>query len=400
MPDIQKTTRDLKESIKDLKQEMSATKVQLQKIKHAEEKYINSQNKFKTVFEQSTLGHKFINADLKILKVNKAFIKLLGYSQRELLGSHISDYVVPELAGNWKELQHELWTNKKPCFTLETRLIRKNKSVFWCHVTSILLEDNDETLGYTILEDISERKQMENDLKEANDRELLFGQQLLELTINIQEKERARIAEDLHNSLGQLLYGVKLTLDQLKIEDTQFQKENAKTIEHSKYLLSECIKESRRISHDLMPSVLKDFGLRVAIEDICKQLSRTLNFECVFTGVDNRLNKYLEKAIYRIVQELGMNLIRHAQATKAFFMLEINKKDIFIRIGDNGRGFDTSDLDKDEGIGLHSIKTKIHLLKGQFEISSAPGKGTLINIRVPNKLSTPLKTTNYLANNF
>ena len=379
---------------------MSATKVQLQKIKHAEEKYINSQNKFKTVFEQSTLGHKFINADLKILKVNKAFIKLLGYSQRELLGSHISDYVVPELAGNWKELQHELWTNKKPCFTLETRLIRKNKSVFWCHVTSILLEDNDETLGYTILEDISERKQMENDLKEANDRELLFGQQLLELTINIQEKERARIAEDLHNSLGQLLYGVKLTLDQLKIEDTQFQKENAKTIEHSKYLLSECIKESRRISHDLMPSVLKDFGLRVAIEDICKQLSRTLNFECVFTGVDNRLNKYLEKAIYRIVQELGMNLIRHAQATKAFFMLEINKKDIFIRIGDNGRGFDTSDLDKDEGIGLHSIKTKIHLLKGQFEISSAPGKGTLINIRVPNKLSTPLKTTNYLANNF
>jgi PAS domain S-box-containing protein len=400
MPDIQKTTRELKESIKELKQELSATKVQLQKIKHAEEKYINSQNKFKTVFEQSTLGHKFINADLKILKVNKAFIKLLGYSQRELLGSHISDYVVPELAGNWRELQHELWTNKKPYFTLETRLIRKNKSVFWCHVTSILLEDNDEILGYMILEDISERKQMENDLKEANDRELLFGQQLLELTINIQEKERARIAEDLHNSLGQLLYGVKLTLDQLKIEEVQFQKENAKTIEHSKYLLSECIKESRRISHDLMPSVLKDFGLRVAIEDICKQLSRTLNFECEFTGVDNRLNKYLEKAIYRIVQELAMNLIRHAHATKAFFMLEVNKKDIIIRIGDNGRGFDTSDLDKDEGIGLHSIKTKIHLLKGKFEISSAPGKGTLINIRVPNKLSTPLKTTNYLANNF
>jgi PAS domain S-box-containing protein len=396
----EKTIQDLKANIKSLKRELSAKTILVQKNQRLEQEYNNSQNKFRTVFEQSSLGHKFINSDLKILKVNKALIKMLGYSEKELLGSRITDFVVPELAEGWKELQHELWTNEKSCFDLETRIIKKNKNVIWCHITSILFKDNDETLGYTILEDISDRKAMENDLKEASTRELLFEQQLLELTINIQEKERARIAEDLHNSLGQLLYGVKLNLDQLKLKDFQLQKENALTIENSKKLLSECIKECRRISHDLMPSVLKDFGLKVAIEDICKQLSKTISFECVFTGVDNRLHKYLEKAIYRIVQELAMNLIRHAHATKAYLKLEVNKNDILIKIEDDGQGFNTLDLEKDEGIGIQSIKTKVRLLKGNLDISSKLGEGTKISIHLPNRLSTSLKITNYLANNF
>jgi PAS domain S-box-containing protein len=400
MHDSAKTILDLKDRNKSLKLELSAKNILLKKNERSEQQYNNSQNKFKTVFEQSSLGHKFIDSDLKILKVNKALIKLLGYSEKELLGSRITDFVVPELAEGWKELQHELWTNEKSCFDLETRIIKKDKTVIWCHVTSILIKDNDKILGYTILEDISYRKEMENHLKEANNRELLFEQQLLELTINIQEKERARIAEDLHNSLGQLLYGVKLNLDQLKPQNLQLQKENALTIENSKSLLSECIKECRRISHDLMPSVLKDFGLKVAIEDICKQLSRTISFECVFTGVDNRLHKYLEKAIYRIVQELAMNLIRHANATKAFLIIELNRNDILIKIEDDGKGFNTLDLEKDEGIGIQSIKTKVRLLKGKLDISSKLGEGTKINIHLPNKLSTSLKITNYLANNF
>jgi PAS domain S-box-containing protein len=395
----EKIIQDLKDRNRCLERELFAKRILLQKNEHSEQEYNNSQNKFRTVFEQSSLGHKFIDSDLKILKVNKALLKMLGYTEKELLGSHITDFVVPELADGWKKLQHELWTNETSCFDLETRIIKKNKIVIWCHVTSILLKDDDKTLGYTILEDISDRKAMENDLKEANDRELHFEQQLLQLTINIQEKERARIAEDLHNSLGQLLYGVKLNLDQLKLKDSQLQKENALTIENSKDLLSECIKECRRISHDLMPSVLKDFGLRVAIEDICKQLSRTIKFECEFTGSENRLNKYLEKAIYRIVQELAMNLIRHAHATKAFLMLDVNKDDILIKIEDDGQGFNTSDIERDEGIGIQSIKTKIHLLKGKFDICSKLGEGTIINIHLPNKLATPLKTTNYLANN-
>ncbi|MBG6234047.1 signal transduction histidine kinase [Pedobacter sp. CAN_A7] len=294
---------------------------------------------------------------------------------------------MPEFANCWKELQLELWTNRKPSFSIDTCIIKKNKSVIWCRINSILLEDNGETLGYTILEDISERKTMENDVKEANNRERQFQQQLLEMTINTQEKERARIAEDLHNSLGQLLYGVKLNLDHIKLDNSGLQKHIAITIESTKDLLVECIKESRRISHDLMPSVLKDFGLQVAIEDICTQLSRTINFKCDFKGLDTKLPNYLEKAIYRIVQELAMNLIKHADATKASLRLGIDQDDILVRVEDNGKGFNTSKIEIDEGIGIKSIKTKLHLLKGELDISSTPGKGTVISIRLPSKLA-------------
>jgi two-component system NarL family sensor kinase len=91
----------------------------------------------------------------------------------------------------------------------------------------------------------------------------------------------------------------------------------------------------------------------------------------------------MEKAIYRIVQELAMNLIKHADATKAYIKLGINEKNIVVRVEDNGKGFYTSNIIENDGIGIQSIKTKLHLLKGELDIDSAPGKGTIINIRVP-----------------
>ena len=387
MSNHDKTIQRLKEALRLVKMELSASKRLQKKTDRIDQQYINSQNKFKTVFEQSSLGHKFIDSDLKIIKVNKALVKLLGYSKKELLGSKITDIVVPEFANSWKELQHQLWTNKKSSFSIDTCIFKKNKSIMWCHVTSILLEDNGETLGYTILENITARKTIEKDLEEANNRERLFNEQLIKITINIQEKERTRIAEDLHNSLGQLLYGVKLNLDHLNIEDIALQKKNALAIESTKQLLTECINETRRISHDLMPSVLKDFGLKEAIQDICMQLNRTINFKCEFTGLDSRLPKYLEKAIYRIVQELAMNLITHANATKASLKLGISETDVLVRVEDNGKGFLISNLKEVDGIGIQSIKTKLHLLKGELDISSTLGKGTIINIRLPSNHS-------------
>jgi PAS domain S-box-containing protein len=386
MSDYEKTIERLQEKIRTLKLEVSASKVLQRKNNRSQQERDKSLDKFKTVFEQSPLGHKFIDSDLRIIRVNRSLVKLLGYTTKELLGSRITDIAVPEFTANWKKLQHELWTNQKPSFSIDTCLIKKDKSIIWCHITTILLEDNGKTLGYSILEDISERKTMEHDLKKANERERQFEQQLLEMTINIQEKERARIAEDLHNSLGQLLYGVKLNLNDIKLDHSEPQNQNALTVKNINKLLSECIQESRRISHDLMPSVLQDYGLKVAIEDICRQLSKTIDFTCEFSGLNDRLPKYLEKAIYRIVQELAMNLIKHAEATKAYLKLGITKNDIIVRVEDNGKGFNTSNTTKEDGIGIQSIKTKLHLLKGELDIYSAPGKGTIINIRVPSKL--------------
>jgi PAS domain-containing protein len=125
MSNSEKTIQRLNENIKILKLEVSAAKILQQKRDRSEQEFNNIQNKFKTVFEQSSLGHKFIDADLKILKVNKALVKLLGYSKKELLGSRIINIVVPEFARSWEELQHELWTKRKPSFSIDTCIIKK-----------------------------------------------------------------------------------------------------------------------------------------------------------------------------------------------------------------------------------------------------------------------------------
>ncbi|WP_069658829.1 PAS domain-containing sensor histidine kinase [Arcticibacter eurypsychrophilus] len=252
----------------------------MQKKDHLDLQNKNSHLRFKTIFEQTSLGNKFINSDLKIIKVNKALIRLLGYSEKELVGTRITDIVLPEFVENWKKLQRELWLNKKPSFSIDTCIIKKDRSIVWCHITSILLTDRGETLGYTILEDISERKALENELKDVANRELLFQRQLLEATINTQEKERSRIASDLHNGLGQLLYGIKFSLDQVKFENSEQQMESVLAIKRAKELISVCINDTRRISHDLMPTILDDFGLKQAIQDICQNIDETININC------------------------------------------------------------------------------------------------------------------------
>lgn len=127
-------------------------------ISAADQRYHESQIRFRTIFEASRLGNKIVNADLKILQVNKAIVDLLGFeSKEELIGKFILDFAPPDCHKDWKFLQQKLWRGASPSFSLETCLHRKDGAIIWCQVTSILFQDNGETLGYTIIEDITER---------------------------------------------------------------------------------------------------------------------------------------------------------------------------------------------------------------------------------------------------
>jgi PAS domain S-box-containing protein len=121
----------------------------------------NSQTRFSTIFEYSRLGNKVITSDLKIVQVNPAMVALLGYSTKEeIIGTRILDYSPEENHQHWKMLQKQLWKEATPSFSLETTLIRKDGSIIWCQVTSILFPDQEEQLGYTIIEDITEKHEL------------------------------------------------------------------------------------------------------------------------------------------------------------------------------------------------------------------------------------------------
>jgi PAS domain S-box-containing protein len=129
--------------------------------------YQESQDRFRTVFEQSRFGNKIISADLKITQVNPAMVALLGYSSKEeIIGTRILDYAPEDFKKDWALLQQKLWRKAMPSFTLETCLIKKDGSTIWCQVTSILFPNQGEMLGYTIIEDITEQRMLRQQKEE------------------------------------------------------------------------------------------------------------------------------------------------------------------------------------------------------------------------------------------
>src|SRR5690606_11485262 len=137
---------------------------------------------------------------------------------------------------------------------------------------------------------------------------------------------------------------------------------------------------SRRISHELMPSILEDFGLKASIKDICSQLKGKTRFNCTFSGLDTPLDKYIQLATYRIVQELALNIMKHAEATIAHVDVSVVEDRMYIMAKDNGKGF--SNKPGQKGIGLKTIESKVKLLNGKLKITSAPSQ-TVIQIQFP-----------------
>mgnify|MGYP003582811391 CR=1 FL=1 len=204
--------------------------------------------------------------------------------------------------------------------------------------------------------------------------------EIVRTTFSTLEEERRRISENLHNGLAQILYGVKISLHTLS------QKDNpdafAKQLNYATELLSEAITENRRISHELMPPILEEFGLSEAIRDIVKKLQNQVKFTYRVSGITNRLEKYIKLAIYRTVQELMMNIVKHANASEALVEIVIKLKSVCIRVSDNGRGMPLQKTTHD-GIGLASIRSKIKLLNGHMDIQSNVKGGTAIKINFP-----------------
>jgi signal transduction histidine kinase len=151
-------------------------------------------------------------------------------------------------------------------------------------------------------------------------------------------------------------------------------------------LLTDSIQEIRRISHELMPTVLAEFGLRAAINEVCDQLQDGVRFNCQVNLGAAKFEDYVELAIFRTVQELMVNVVKHANATLAEVNLHVDKDLLTIKVTDNGQGMAITELQK-PGIGLASIRNKVELIKGSLNIQSAPAMGTTITITLPLKLN-------------
>ncbi len=202
---------------------------------------------------------------------------------------------------------------------------------------------------------------------------------LLKALVTGEEKERSRIARELHDGLGGILAAAQMHLSTL--ETAQINDKNKLNL--SEQLVSTAAEETRRIAHNMLPETLLRMGLDEALKEHSRTIteSKLLHIEYESIGIESRLEASSELAIYRVVQELINNIIRHANATHALIQLHQHHNTLSITIEDNGHGFDAKNTQKD-GIGLANIKSRINFLNGSLNIKSDKEKGTSVYIEI------------------
>lgn len=210
-------------------------------------------------------------------------------------------------------------------------------------------------------------------------REIEKTVQVLEAMMQGEERERIRLSKDLHDGIGGLLSAVKMHFCALKYERTYLQQD--KGFNHALGMLDDAIGEVRKTVHNLMPEILARMGLAGALEFLCNNVShsRQLQISCYTSGNMQRFKGNFELSVYRIVQELINNIIKHAHATEALVQITQHDQLLSITVEDNGVGFENI-AKSTNSMGLKNLHTKIKSLNGHFTLTAAPGCGTTVYI--------------------
>lgn len=206
-----------------------------------------------------------------------------------------------------------------------------------------------------------------------------------EAVLKGQEEERARLAKDLHDGLGGMLSGIKYSLNTMK-GNMIMTEDNVQAFERSIDMLDSSIREMRRVAHNLMPESLVKFGLETALKDFCNDINNSGALKVTYQSFGaniNSLEQTMSITIYRIVQELVNNIIKHAQARQAIVQLTGRTDLVSITVEDDGKGFDIQKLSDTGGIGWLNIQSRVDYLKGKIDVRSQQQQGTSVHIELP-----------------
>jgi PAS domain S-box-containing protein len=287
-------------------------------------------------------------------------VRRLGLRENELVGQ-LATEVWPESAEHFRRLLR----GERDSYVAS---VERDGQLVALQCFGFFDEEQQEVVIFAI--DITESER----LKEETTRLKLRQQQaLLSAILSTQEEERRRIAEALHNGVGQLLYATRLHLDALPASEP---------VRAGQLLLKDAIEATRRISFELTPSILEDFGLHIALQELVGRIPATLAVDLNLHGLAEPLPGLLATAIYRIVQELLNNVMKHAQAQEVFVQVSREDDQLHISVEDDGVGFDASSPTR-SGIGLAGIRTRVGLLGGTFTSTSRPGRGTGFFLQLP-----------------
>jgi signal transduction histidine kinase len=316
---------------------------------------------------------KMADANYKLGNYQQAYLDYANYSRyQDSVLNEKKDRTVSELQVKYETAQKEKALSQKQLqLTQKDLQIQKSRNYLYytigglmvalLAVALVLLQARHKKLTYDRhLESLQQQKEL----------------QLLQAVMQGEERERGRIAKDLHDGVAGMLAAVKMHFSSLApTEETIVQAEGYKQGMH---LLNEAASEVRKTSHNLMPEVLFQYGLDEALRRYCNNLSNSKTLEVQYDswGTISRFHDSFELSVYRIVQELINNIIKHSRASRAMVQVSQQESLLSISIEDNGVGFSKTETGRD-GMGLHSLRSRIKAMNGRMELDTAPESGVM-----------------------
>lgn len=340
----------------------------LRSVKKADERRIESENRFKLLFDNSTDEIFLADFDGNFIEVNQEVIKRLGYSREELMKKNFTDIKTPKYIPLVKKNIDIIIQNGHHIY--ETEHLTKKGSVIFLEMSSRVIDYFGKKAILSLARDITDRKEIERKIAAA--------------IIETEERERQRFAADLHDGLAPLLSTIKLYTDLLK--KGNFNKISpAETLQAVDELIDKAIVSTREISNNIMPSILQDFGLPVAIRDFCNYINNTQSVKIMLDTSQYKLSgtRIEETVLFQSIKELVNNSLKHSRAKNIEIYLESHERQVNLFYKDDGIGFDVEDkLQQPTGMGLNNIVNKIKTINGLTLIKSKESEGMSVLVTV------------------
>src|SRR6184192_1377194 len=335
------------------------------------------------MFDQSAVGIAVADRSARFIRSNRAFQEMIGYDAAELESLSYVDITYAEDLPQNRALMAELARGTRSSYTFEKRYCRKDGRLIWAHVTvSALPAENGVPLRFVgMVEDVTERKAAETELERHR-------AQLRGLAARLEaarEAERARIAREIHDELGQALTALKIDLTWLRRRLPKPAPELAGKVDGMEAILDGTAGAIQRIATELRPGVLDELGLQAAIQWQAREFETRTGIACrvEVPAEQPAVDAGRATAAFRIFQESLTNVARHAGASRVLVRFTLSAQALALSVEDNGRGISEGALSDSRSLGLLGIRERATNLGGTVTITAASGRGTLLTLSLP-----------------
>ncbi len=320
------------------------------------------------IFNNTSDGIAIVSSNYILLEANPALQRMLMMAAEELYSGQVFDSIPQSYHSDIRKMIGALFRNEG-YGNIEIELINSNGEKIPVELSANLIDYQDEKAVLSILRDVRERRATEK--------------LIIRTTIEAEERERSRLAADLHDDIGPLLASLKMYVSvlQQRLEDTK----HVEIIEVVQKLIKSSIENVRTISNNISPHLIERFGLIASVQAEIDNLKLLIPIAFSTNSVGVKFDKQIEIIIYRILKELINNTLKYAHASEVKLAINYANASICVEYADDGVGFDTARvvIDKNSGHGLANIDNRIRSINGNYTIKTSPGNGFLFILETP-----------------